>query len=377
MAEEQATVRSTASVNKNVRSVASVNKSDVTGFDPIRARVKKTNWTDVLCSAAPFLSAVVSGWYLHPLTVMAYRRAINSREARLDQDQWETFQALRLQDHPGRWTFTIGPVGAIEFSVFLLAQELCKPLLESMMGTRLFSRPKADLVQNADILDPERFFTSWAEEPEIVWRVVTSVFAAIVARPFTLLRNRLNSQQILPTGKFKYEGHIDAFNKIIDEEGIAPFARGLFPTILMLTACDFIQGYYRSRRNWLMATLTRAFPTNNPNILAIQHALCSGVNAYASAAVPMILLRPFEVVLRRLDMQRSGLEELLTMPKYDNWISCFTSILNEEGIQGFFNGLDLELMRDFIPLFGVACISDLLHSYMGENIPQYKTYSDW
>jgi len=380
MAEVQ-TVRSTASVNKPdpiVHSEASVNKSSrmhSVRFDT-HGRIRDWSVRDILGAAAPFLSAVVSGWYLHPLTIMAYRKSLNCREARFDYDQWDSFKALEKQEHPGRWTFTVGPVGTIEFSVFLAAQELFKPMVESIVGGPVFHKQRYNPAQH-DVLDPELFFTSWAEQPEVMWRIVTGVFAAIAARPFTLLRNRMNAQPQLPNGSFKYEGHLQGFNRIMDEEGIAPFARGLIPSIIMLVTCDMIQSYYRSRRNWLMSKITQAFPTDNTHILAIEHALCSGINAFASAAVPMILLRPMEVVLRRLDMQGSGLVSLLGMPQYTDWISCLSSIIQDEGFLSFYSGLDIELMRDIFPLFGVAIISDLVTSYTGPSMPQYKTYRDW
>lgn len=158
---------------------------------------------------------------------------------------------------------------------------------------------------------------------------VGGTFGQALASPFFMLRNQLQSAsaaEIAVGHQHRHEGFVQAFKKIYNIHGVTGLYRGVLVTVprgMMGSGTQIATfGYTKD-------LLQRKFPTLDPTLVSF----ISGATAGTMMAIAM---NPTDVISTRLYNQ--GVHSDGKGMYYSGVIDCFSKILKNEGIRGFYKG---------------------------------------
>eukprot|EP01087_Luapelamoeba_hula_P019934 TRINITY_DN6692_c0_g1_i1.p1 TRINITY_DN6692_c0_g1~~TRINITY_DN6692_c0_g1_i1.p1 ORF type:complete len:409 (-),score=41.32 TRINITY_DN6692_c0_g1_i1:76-1302(-) len=351
------------------------------------ATIRKKQVERIARSSLPMTWSVCSmalvGFYAYPLTMAGYRASV-AHDTKDAVPFVQRYKDLSAEKNPGVWTLTVGHEGFLEALSGSLVQLLTAsiiqrwlPKLQVNSGVQL---PPETLQEELAMIDPDPLDNErspWFQNGilGLAVQLLSAVVRGVITRPLVLARIRCNSQ-IAIANVLPYYGQTHAIDKIYKTEGWSPFTRSLGLSVAITVASCFLRDELPARRNIAYSAVTRLpFVHNSSAVLSTVHSVFVGISAVIETATPLVLLRPLEVVLRRIDMQGSGMEELLGIAAYGGVVECAKTILKQEGVAGFYKGLPEELLRDVPIAFFGAMLVDFLLVQQGNFRP--KTHADW
>ncbi|KAK7351395.1 hypothetical protein VNO77_10815 [Canavalia gladiata] len=159
------------------------------------------------------------------------------------------------------------------------------------------------------------------------------VSSTICTYPLELLKTRLTIQRGV------YDGLLDAFLKIIQEEGPAELYRGLAPSLIGVIP-------YAATNYFAYDTLRKAYRKffKQEKIGNIETLLIGS----ASGAISSSATFPLEVARKHMQVGALSGRQV-----YKNVIHALASILEQEGIQGLYRGLGPSCMK-LVPAAGIS-----------------------
>lgn len=165
-----------------------------------------------------------------------------------------------------------------------------------------------------------------------------------LTNPLWLIKTRLQTQNapgscVKAHPKTRYNGLIDAIQKISIEEGFMGFYRGVIPA-LFLTSHGALQFAAYEQLKFSFNSFRGDHSNNN------QPAFVSMAMGVTSKLFASTLTYPYQVIKTRL--QQRGVERIVSNSsskmvvreqRYSGVVDCATSIAKKEGMKGFFRGL--------------------------------------
>jgi len=195
---------------------------------------------------------------------------------------------------------------------------------------------------------------------------LTWVVDSLVGRPLVVARVRLNTQQPRADGSFKYNGVLHTIYLSWKEEGHRAYTAALVPWMLSLTACQLVAIAQNRTKRSISTQVSKFFESKPiPHVVALKHAAVFTLDYLVSVVASHLVCRPLETIIRRMDMQGTGLCEELQIPRYRNWMECARRMLAEEGLSAFYKGVTADLIRDCLPAMILIFASDLAFYYAG------------
>ena len=159
-----------------------------------------------------------------------------------------------------------------------------------------------------------------------VFGLTAGFVGALFGNPADLILIRLQSDSTLPVEQRRnYTGFVNAFNRIIKEEGVVKLWRGSFPTILRAMVLNFgMLGPFdelKERINKIRGTKDE---------LSTRLSACAGAGLLSS-----FLSLPFDNSKTKIQKMTKGADG--TYP-YKNIFDCMLKTLSKEGVQGLWAG---------------------------------------
>lgn len=188
-------------------------------------------------------------------------------------------------------------------------------------------------------LSPSRFREYWHV---FVSGSVAGFVQSFVCSPVELAKTMLQVQKekIVPmshirhnVGTLMYSGPIDVLNKLIRQDGLRGFYRGLSATVLRDVPSFAL---YFSSYVFFCNCLARE-NQSNVNLAAWQVVLAGG----SAGCVSWIINIPIDVVKSRIQA------DSITEPKYRGFLDCMSKIYRKEGPRALMRGLVPILLRAF------------------------------
>jgi len=167
---------------------------------------------------------------------------------------------------------------------------------------------------------------------KILAALTTGALGMCVANPTDLVKVRLQAEGRLPPGTpRRYNGSLDAYSKIIKNEGIPALWTGLAPNILRnatinaaeLATYDEIKTYVVKKKGWMQ-----------DNIYC--HFVCSAFAGF----VATVIGSPFDVIKTRIMSAKKGTGEV-----YTGVADCIIKTMRKEGPLAFYDGFSANASR--------------------------------
>lgn len=165
--------------------------------------------------------------------------------------------------------------------------------------------------------------------------VVAGAISNTVTNPVWVIRARLQTQEHI-IQKAEYSGTLDAARKMLRQEGIMSFYKGLMPSMwsLMHVAVQF--PLYEKLKQVLHIEDSQGSQFTLDNAI---HLIAA---SSASKLVASLTTYPLEVVRIRMQIQRNDNGGTL---RYQGVVSSLRIIVQEEGMRGLYAGLQTNLLR--------------------------------
>ncbi|XP_047151181.1 adenine nucleotide transporter BT1, chloroplastic/mitochondrial-like [Vigna umbellata] len=169
--------------------------------------------------------------------------------------------------------------------------------------------------------------------PSLIAGACAGVSSTICTYPLELLKTRLTIQRGV------YEGLLDAFLKIVREEGAGELYRGLTPSLIGVIP-------YSATNYFAYDTLRKAYRKifKKEKIGNIETLLIGS----AAGAISSSATFPLEVARKHMQVGALSGRQI-----YKNVIHALASILEQEGIQGLYKGLGPSCMK-LVPAAGIS-----------------------
>ncbi|KAK7320695.1 hypothetical protein VNO77_30400 [Canavalia gladiata] len=169
--------------------------------------------------------------------------------------------------------------------------------------------------------------------PSLIAGACAGVSSTICTYPLELLKTRLTIQRGV------YDGLLDAFFKIVREEGAAELYRGLTPSLIGVIP-------YSAANYFAYDSLRKAYRKffKKEKIGNIETLLIGS----AAGAISSSATFPLEVARKHMQVGALSGRQV-----YKNVIHALVSILEQEGIQGFYKGLGPSCMK-LVPAAGIS-----------------------
>ncbi|XP_061376450.1 adenine nucleotide transporter BT1, chloroplastic/mitochondrial-like [Gastrolobium bilobum] len=169
--------------------------------------------------------------------------------------------------------------------------------------------------------------------PSLIAGACAGVSSTICTYPLELVKTRLTIQRDV------YNGLLDAFMKIIREEGAAELYRGLAPSLIGVIP-------YSATNYFAYDTLRKAYKKvfKQEKIGNIETLLIGS----AAGAISSSATFPLEVARKQMQVGALSGRQV-----YKNVIHALASILEQEGIQGLYKGLGPSCMK-LVPAAGIS-----------------------
>jgi len=167
---------------------------------------------------------------------------------------------------------------------------------------------------------------------KILAALLTGAAGICVANPTDVVKIRLQAEGKLPPGVPKrYNGALDAYSKIIKNEGIKGLWTGLGPNILRnatinaseLATYDECKSFLVKKKGWM-----------SDNIYC--HFVCSAIAGFAAAVIGS----PVDVVKTRIMGAKKGTGEA-----YTGVVDCVVRTMRKEGPLAFYDGFSANASR--------------------------------
>ena len=152
---------------------------------------------------------------------------------------------------------------------------------------------------------------------------VAGILSQSICYPLDLILTRLTVHPDM------YHNFFQATGRIIKEDGIFGLWHGLMPTV---TGAIVYEG-----SQYVVSGGFKQFYTQKEGRVAAWRNLLIGACA---GAVSQTIAFPFDVMRRRMMLLNDQGNKL-----HQSYYSCFKSILNKEGIRGFYKGLQINLIK--------------------------------
>ncbi|TKY58154.1 Adenine nucleotide transporter BT1 [Spatholobus suberectus] len=169
--------------------------------------------------------------------------------------------------------------------------------------------------------------------PSLIAGACAGVSSTICTYPLELLKTRLTIQRGV------YDGLLDAFLKIVRDEGAAELYRGLTPSLIGVIP-------YSATNYFAYDTLRKAYRKvfKKEKIGNIETLLMGS----AAGAISSSATFPLEVARKHMQVGALSGRQV-----YKNVIHALASILEQEGIQGLYKGLGPSCMK-LVPAAGIS-----------------------
>ncbi|KAK7260871.1 hypothetical protein RIF29_27170 [Crotalaria pallida] len=169
--------------------------------------------------------------------------------------------------------------------------------------------------------------------PSLIAGACAGVSSTICTYPLELLKTRLTIQRGV------YDGLLDAFLKIIQEEGPGELYRGLAPSLIGVIP-------YAATNYFAYDTLRKAYRkfSKKEKIGNIETLLIGS----AAGAISSTATFPLEVARKHMQVGALSGRQV-----YKNVIHALATILEQEGIQGLYRGLGPSCMK-LVPAAGIS-----------------------
>jgi len=163
----------------------------------------------------------------------------------------------------------------------------------------------------------------------IVAALITGAFGISVASPTDVVKIRLQAEGKKPAGVPKrYNGSIDAYKKIVAEEGVTGLYSGLGPNIIRNSIMNAAE---LASYDQIKMSLLKRFPKTNPDAKTL-HFTC----ALAAGFIAVVFASPIDVIKTRV----------MNSPEvYGGTVSCFIKTLKHEGPMAFYGGFYANFWR--------------------------------
>lgn len=192
---------------------------------------------------------------------------------------------------------------------------------------------------------------TYEEDPSTIARMISGgvagCSACVACYPLDLVRTRLTTE--LP-GQEHYKGIIDAFTKIVQNEGVLGLYAGIGPT-LFVAVPNFAISYtvYGTLKEYvldddLFYNLRKVDVESGQESLGFKLSLLCGA---ASGTLSTLVTFPFDTVRRRMQIQNLHIEEGKRM----SGLQQLTNVVKTEGVKGLYRGLPPEILK-VIPMVG-------------------------
>jgi hypothetical protein len=243
---------------------------------------------------------------------------------------------------PGFWGwFNLG-----EGLVDALTEILGEPLKDRLGVPNVHRSPYSD-IQNAE----NPFTGGWKEA---LSEIALISFRAVLNRPFVVARTRLLAQQrIGVSGELKYKGLLQTLGSLKNEYyGFTSL--GLVPSVISGVLYGVVSSTYDANRASVF--LLKRFANANPLFTGVLHAVSLQLDTVLRWGLICLVMWPFELVARRLDLQGSGVEPWVGAIAYKSWTDCFSRIIREEGFSSLYKGAFAEYLANVVPatVFGLV-----------------------
>jgi len=164
----------------------------------------------------------------------------------------------------------------------------------------------------------------------IISAMSAAVITDVVTNPIWLVKTRLQTQVFHPNS-MKYNNTFDAFRKIIQEEGILALWSGTAAQLIGVIHVAVQFPVYEAAKKYIM---TQKNKTNN-QLSPLDIIGCSSISKLLASTVAY----PHEVLRSRMQSQRK--QQIY----YSNTWEAIQRIAKEEGIRGFYRGIETNLIR--------------------------------
>jgi len=310
------------------------------------------SWTPVLYPATSLALGIVVGVVSHPLVSVGFRWSMpRSPPLRQQMSPWYLFDTLRSFRasnsliYPAVWNL----IDSGTFIGFWCDLSFAIGKLVSNSSAGLGEVDETQLEDWDPVLSIERNNFTKDGVYGFVVCVLSSILESVVAKPFLTVQTRLELQDRKPDGGYEYTGVFNCLSTIVEKEGVSALYKGIILGIPLTLTRDLFGQCVRAHKHKIAHRITEAFPDLREKYRVldkITHALCWCTIQCMTYMVPLLLTRPLEVIVRRMD---AGLSS--------GTLQCAQDIYRDEGIGGFFKGIGPELLF-MTPGILTAFISD-------------------
>ena len=159
-------------------------------------------------------------------------------------------------------------------------------------------------------------------------------FGSFVGNPCDLALVRMQADTTLPEAERRnYKNVVDAFTRIVAEEGITSLWKGAVPTMMRASALNVsMLVSYETAKDVATAAM-------GPNASPLQVQFGSSMIAAVATAVGSL---PFDNIKTKMQKQKAGPDG--KMP-YSSIADCFAKSMAREGVTGFWAGLPTYYFR--------------------------------
>jgi len=178
--------------------------------------------------------------------------------------------------------------------------------------------------------------------------VSAGMLTDICTNPLWVIKTRLQTQIMRPH-MGRYKGILDCFRRMLREEGVRSFYKGLVPQLMGIVHVA-IQFPVYERMKLEMKKM------NDKGTLSVSQLMFAAASSKMIAAVGAY---PHEVLRSNLQIQSRGDEKV-----YGEVINMFKRILREEGLKGLYKGLTPNLLK-VIPATAISFTTfEMMCSYL-------------
>jgi len=164
----------------------------------------------------------------------------------------------------------------------------------------------------------------------IISAMSAGVTTDIITNPIWLVKTRLQTQIFHPTS-VKYHGTFDAFRKIVHEEGLFALWNGATAQLIGVAHVAVQFPLYEATKKYLMEYRKKS----HNSLTTLDIIFCSSLSKLIASTVAY----PHEVLRSRMQSQRKH------KIHYTSTWHAISSIAKNEGIRGFYRGIEANLIR--------------------------------
>ena len=176
---------------------------------------------------------------------------------------------------------------------------------------------------------------------------LSGITAITVTNPIWCVKTRLQIQdKSSPTA---YQGLFDCFRRIIKEEGILPLYRGLGPAYILVLNPALQFTFYEKLKQLFMELHLYYDQTGNTDLGSTDFLVMGAMAKMMSSSTvyPMQLVRArlFQTEKNVIKEGIGGGGNVVIQNKYCGFLDCAKRIAIHEGLNGFYKGLSINLIK--------------------------------